>query len=79
MLMWSYYSEGHAGIAIRFNMSTVNLALIPYHFIILEVKYETDLSEDQLLQEHDNRVPRDDSGDQISRLGTRERVAPCAA
>lgn len=42
MLMWSYYAEGHRGIAVRFNMAFENLAALPGQFIPVEVRYETE-------------------------------------
>ena len=41
MLLWSYYGDGHAGIAVRFNMSLENLGQIPPGPIPIEVKYRT--------------------------------------
>jgi len=39
MLMWSYYAEGHSGIALRFNMSLENLVRIPNKTIPIQVNY----------------------------------------
>jgi Protein of unknown function (DUF2971) len=41
MLLWSYYAQGHRGIAVRFNMSRTHLAAIPKHFPV-EVQYAND-------------------------------------
>lgn len=37
ILMWSYYAEGHSGVALRFNMSPENLLKINVSIIPLEV------------------------------------------
>lgn len=39
VLMWSYYAEGHQGIAIQFNMTPEHLAAIAEQYIILDVEY----------------------------------------
>jgi len=39
MLMWSYYAEGHSGIALRFNMDLNCLAAIQEQMIPVDVKY----------------------------------------
>lgn len=39
VLMWSYYAEGHKGIAIQFNMAPEHLVAITERYIIVEVKY----------------------------------------
>ena len=41
MLMWSYYAEGHKGVAIRFNMAPEHLLVIPARFMPVELKYCT--------------------------------------
>jgi hypothetical protein len=40
MLLWSYYAEGHSGIAVRFNMAREHLA--SSQFIPIEVQYSDD-------------------------------------
>jgi hypothetical protein len=40
MLLWSYYAEGHSGIAVRFNMARELVATSP--FIPIEVQYSKD-------------------------------------
>ncbi|MGH9968569.1 MAG: DUF2971 domain-containing protein [Pyrinomonadaceae bacterium] len=42
VLMWSYYAEGHKGIAIQFNMAPENLVAIKEQNITVEVKYSRD-------------------------------------
>ena len=42
MLLWSYYAEGHSGIAVRFNMARDNLAAIPGECIPVEVRDQQD-------------------------------------
>jgi hypothetical protein len=39
MLLWSYYAEGHSGIAVRFNMAREHLAGIGRQLIPVEVQY----------------------------------------
>lgn len=39
MLLWSYYAEGHRGIAVRFNMTREHLAAIGRLFMPIEVEY----------------------------------------
>lgn len=39
MLMWSYYGEGHSGIALRLNMSDENMAGITGEIIPLKINY----------------------------------------
>jgi hypothetical protein len=39
VLMWSYYAEGHQGIAIQFNMTPEHLVAIAEQYIILDVEY----------------------------------------
>ncbi len=41
MLMWSYYTEGHSGIAVRFSMALEHLVSIQ-PFIPVEVQYATE-------------------------------------
>ncbi len=41
-LMWSYYAEGHRGIAIRFNTTIENLPWITANFFPLEVRYQAE-------------------------------------
>ena len=42
MLLWSYYAEGHAGVAIRFNTGVSVLAQISHHVIPVRVGYQDD-------------------------------------
>jgi hypothetical protein len=37
-LMWSYYSEGHHGVVLRFNMALAHLVKIP-DFLAIEIEY----------------------------------------
>lgn len=46
MLMWSYYADGHRGIAVRFD-TTVFLRNFEHACIPLEVKYRRDFPEDR--------------------------------
>jgi hypothetical protein len=39
MLLWSYYAEGHRGIAVRFNMAFQNIAAIERRALPLRVEY----------------------------------------
>ena len=41
MLLWSYYAEGHSGIAVRFRFTQENLSEMRRLFIPLEVQYQT--------------------------------------
>lgn len=41
MLLWSYYAEGHSGIAVRFNMALGHFATS--QFLPIEVRYSNDL------------------------------------
>jgi Protein of unknown function (DUF2971) len=43
MLMWSYYSEKHEGVAVRFNMDILNVAKMPRPYLIFPVHYESAL------------------------------------
>ncbi len=42
MLLWSYYAEGHAGVAVRFNTAASVLAQITHHVLPLRVGYQDD-------------------------------------
>ena len=42
MLLWSYYAEGHAGVAVRFNTTPSVLARITHHVLPLRVGYQDD-------------------------------------
>jgi Protein of unknown function (DUF2971) len=42
MLLWSYYAEGHAGVAVRFNLSLENLIAFGRSFIPVEVQYQSE-------------------------------------
>jgi hypothetical protein len=39
MLLWSYYAEGHSGIAVSFNMRREHLAALGRQFMPIEVQY----------------------------------------
>lgn len=41
MLLWSYYAEGHSGIAVRFRFAPENLLQMQRLLIPLEVQYQT--------------------------------------
>ena len=45
MLLWSYYTEGHSGIAVRFKVTLENLLQMQRLLIPLEVQYQIDFPE----------------------------------
>ena len=45
MLLWSYYAEGHRGIAIRFDTSLARLSTFREQVIPIEIRYENKLPE----------------------------------
>jgi hypothetical protein len=52
MLLWSYYAEGHSGIAVRFNTNRNHLAAIPKNLPV-EVKYANDFP---VINYHESRT-----------------------
>jgi hypothetical protein len=45
MLLWSYYAEGHSGIAIRFDMAPKHLRVIYPELFSVEIQYATEFPE----------------------------------
>ncbi|MCZ6561444.1 MAG: DUF2971 domain-containing protein [Deltaproteobacteria bacterium] len=55
MLLWSYYAEGHSGIAIRFSTALEHLQAIP-PFIPVEVQYATEFPQISYYQSSNNEL-----------------------
>ena len=56
MLMWSYYADSHKGIAIRFNMDVDLLERTSEILIPIEMQYEHEMPENNLLDIESNNV-----------------------
>jgi hypothetical protein len=41
LLLWSYYADGHTGVAVRFNTSAKNFGWASRRLLPIEVKYQT--------------------------------------
>jgi len=56
MLMWAYYPDSHTGIGIRFNMDVDLLARTSEILIPIEMQYEHEMPENNILDIKSNHV-----------------------
>jgi hypothetical protein len=77
MLLWSYYSEGHSGIAVRFNMDLNYLAAIPKEFFPVEVQYANNFPNTNYYESTTHEFLKSILGTKSSAWEARRRVAAC--